>query len=348
MANLNETDLWEPGIYQLEEDDPVLGGPTGIDNLSPRQLASRSRYQRLRNVTPWAADFAYPVDAYVSEAGKTWKSVVASTGVVPGSDPAKWIRWAHTEEELAAALDGSVAAHEAKADPHAQYATDVALAAASFGRLLAVQRFTAPGLSIYTPTPGTSRVVVEVQGAGASGGSAPGVSNTAAAALSGGGGGGGYALALLLAGFAGVTVTVGAGGAPAAVGASAGNAGGTSSFGALISAPGGVAGLAGGVAAVPCSAGGGNLSPQPSGGNILSLQGGPGAFAIAASYSNGSAANGGVSRYGIGGQTAPGLNGSSGFGFGSGGSGVMVPGNYTAGLQGGSGAQGIVIVWEYA
>jgi hypothetical protein len=55
MANLNETDQWVEGVYQLEEDDPVLGGPTGIDNRAPRELANRSRYQRLRNVTPWDA-----------------------------------------------------------------------------------------------------------------------------------------------------------------------------------------------------------------------------------------------------------------------------------------------------
>lgn len=121
MANLNESDLWEPGIYQLEEDDPVLGGPTGIDNLAPRQLASRSRYQRLRNITPWVADFPYPAEAYVSDAGFTWKSLSASTGVQPGTDGTKWVRWGHTATELAAALGNAVAAHEAKPDPHTQY-----------------------------------------------------------------------------------------------------------------------------------------------------------------------------------------------------------------------------------
>ena len=33
MANLNETAKWEEGIYQIEEADPVMGGPDGIDNL---------------------------------------------------------------------------------------------------------------------------------------------------------------------------------------------------------------------------------------------------------------------------------------------------------------------------
>lgn len=122
MANLNESDLWETGVYQLEEDDPVLGGPTGIDNLAPRQLASRSRFQRLRNVTPWEAALTYPANvAYVSHGGTTWKSTGESSNVVPGSDVTKWVRWAHTAEELGAALGNAVDAHEAEINPHAQY-----------------------------------------------------------------------------------------------------------------------------------------------------------------------------------------------------------------------------------
>ncbi len=108
MANLTESDSWEAGIYQLEEDDPVLGGPTGIDNLAPRQLASRSLYQRLRNVTPWVATLAYPASlAFVSHAGTTWKSVDASTAVEPGTDDTKWTRWAHTKGELNELLSDS-------------------------------------------------------------------------------------------------------------------------------------------------------------------------------------------------------------------------------------------------
>lgn len=130
MANLNESDLWEAGIYQLEEDDPVLGGPTGIDNLAPRQLASRARYQRLRNITPWDATLTYPANvAYVSYGGTTWKSVGESLNVAPGADAAKWVRWAFTAAELNAALGDAVEVHEAKPNPHPQYATDADLAA---------------------------------------------------------------------------------------------------------------------------------------------------------------------------------------------------------------------------
>ncbi|CAN7259715.1 hypothetical protein LJR084_001214 [Variovorax sp. LjRoot84] len=122
MANLTETGLWEDGIYQWEEDDPVLGGPTGIDNVPTRQLANRTLFQRIRNVSTWVAAYDYPEHAYVQHGGQTWKSIAASTGVAPGTDPTKWVRWAHTAAELAELLGDSVEAHEAKADPHPAYA----------------------------------------------------------------------------------------------------------------------------------------------------------------------------------------------------------------------------------
>lgn len=126
MANLNEADIWTEAIYQLEEDDPVLGGPNGIDNLAPKQLAGRTRFQRVRNVTPWAPELDYPAAiAYVSHAGVTWKSVAASKKVTPGTDETKWTRWGFTTAELNAALGNSVAAHEAKDDPHPKYWNDL-------------------------------------------------------------------------------------------------------------------------------------------------------------------------------------------------------------------------------
>lgn len=44
MTFLNEQDTWEAGIRQLETSDPVEGGPDGVDNIGPRQLANRTRY----------------------------------------------------------------------------------------------------------------------------------------------------------------------------------------------------------------------------------------------------------------------------------------------------------------
>lgn len=44
MPNLLEQAVWEEGIYQLEELDPVQGGPDGVDNRPHKQLANRTAY----------------------------------------------------------------------------------------------------------------------------------------------------------------------------------------------------------------------------------------------------------------------------------------------------------------
>lgn len=44
MANLIEVPGWEAGIYQLETTDPVEGGPAGVTNTPPRQLANRTAW----------------------------------------------------------------------------------------------------------------------------------------------------------------------------------------------------------------------------------------------------------------------------------------------------------------
>ncbi|BAN96570.1 putative phage tail protein [Plautia stali symbiont] len=41
MSYLKESPAWEDGIYQIETSDPVLGGPEGITNRPPRELANR-------------------------------------------------------------------------------------------------------------------------------------------------------------------------------------------------------------------------------------------------------------------------------------------------------------------
>ena len=42
MANLKEQEKWEEGIYQIEENDPVLGGENGITNKPIKQLTNRT------------------------------------------------------------------------------------------------------------------------------------------------------------------------------------------------------------------------------------------------------------------------------------------------------------------
>lgn len=44
MANLNEQEQWEAGVYQIEQTDPVVGGPGGTSNTQAQQLANRTAY----------------------------------------------------------------------------------------------------------------------------------------------------------------------------------------------------------------------------------------------------------------------------------------------------------------
>ena len=45
MANLPETpNNYDAGIYQIEQDDSVVGGPNGIANRQAKQLADRTNF----------------------------------------------------------------------------------------------------------------------------------------------------------------------------------------------------------------------------------------------------------------------------------------------------------------
>lgn len=48
MANVNESQVWEAGVYQIETTDPVLGGASGIANVQAKQLANRTAYLKAR------------------------------------------------------------------------------------------------------------------------------------------------------------------------------------------------------------------------------------------------------------------------------------------------------------
>lgn len=219
---------------------------------------------------------------------------------------------------------------------------------ASPGRLLAVRVFTtANSGQTYTPTAGTTSVVVEAVGGGGAGGGVA-ATGTGQTSLSLGGGSGAYGMSRYTSGFSGVTLTVGAGGTPVA--GVAGGSGGTTSFGALLSCPGGP-GSGGGLAVATAqnfSSVGSPYPSPPSGANINQSigTGKPGVICLSGwGYLAGSGAD---SPLGSGGQ---GIGGSgsaqTGSGYGSGGSGVANDPN-SAARAGGAGAPGVIIVWEYA
>lgn len=211
------------------------------------------------------------------------------------------------------------------------------------GQLIGVQRFTANGT--YTPTPGTRSIIVEAVGGGGAGGGA--VATIAGQySVGGGGGSGAYSKGRLTSGFAGASVVVGAAGA--ALSGATGGAGGTSSFGALITATGGLGGLSqgnGAAAVVAYGGGGATLGATGNIGNAGGTTGGYGVFVPSgALFPIGGV--GASSFFGGGGFGSSALDGGPGLAPGAGGGGSSnIPSS--AARPGGLGAAGIVIVWEY-
>ena len=208
------------------------------------------------------------------------------------------------------------------------------------GALIAVRSFGDSG--IYTPTPGTKSVIVEVVGGGGGGGGA----NAAGAgqiSSGGNGGGGAYGKGRFTSDFSGVQMTVGTGGTPGGIG----GVGGATRFGPLISASGGMGGGAGVGFVPPGSSGGATQGGLVIvGGNIESSVGFLAPAAVAISTTTILGVLGGQSHFG------PGPSGSYGNGIsantrGTGGTGALA-GPSSGPFGGGTGAAGLIIVWEYS
>ena len=221
----------------------------------------------------------------------------------------------------------------------------LATGAPSSGSLLNVQTFAVAGTFIYTATPGTRKIIVEVQGGGASAGGTDATTASGSAASSGGGAGA-YARALITTGFDGATVIVGAGGALTAAGYNYGNNGGSSSFASLVLAPGGVRGGPGGPATVAYAPAAG-VSAFPTGGNLVSAVGIQGTCSFVLAFNIAYGGTGGSSYFGGGGIAGANSVGGAAQSPGAGGGGTSSPPN-TASRTGAAGAAGLIIVQEYA
>lgn len=213
-----------------------------------------------------------------------------------------------------------------------------------------VQTITSSGT--YTPTANCLYAVVQICGGGGGGGGADDTSGTPdSRSAGGGGGGGGYAQKTIFSPTP-QTVTIGAGGA-GGVGSAIGTAGGTTSFGAIMSATGGAAGDGGGniVLTPDFYVNNPNAGGVGSGGDVnsyggysfyLMIFGGAAGFSIGAT--------GGSSIFGKGGL-APiagvtfGQNGGNGSGYGAGGGGACTA--QATAKTGGNGTAGVCIVTEF-
>ncbi|HDR2753934.1 TPA: hypothetical protein QCJ76_002537 [Enterobacter asburiae] len=226
--------------------------------------------------------------------------------------------------------------------------------AANPGRLINIKLFLTSGT--YTPTTGTKIIRVKAVGAGGGGGGA--VANTTSGNISAayGGSSGSYGETSLIDATSISTVTVTVGAAGAASSGVAGTTGGSTSFGAYLTAPGGAGGTSGSSNSYTAPILGADLavSGACSGSSMtISIQGdgGKAGFILGNTQANQlKGGSGGSSMIGIGGS---GVNAGSapniGTGWGAGGAGAVAA--YVAGtsaVSGSYGKGGLVIVEEYA
>lgn len=294
--------------------------------------ASIGEIQQLGHAA-WSSGMTpYPENSQVSHEGSNWRSTVANNSATPGSTNSGWVPadavsggslirttiYTHNGTSQLISVDGSTP--------------------------------TTSGANSFTPHPRAIRQREKVQGAGGGGGGGA-TTNQNTLSATGGGQGGGYAEALRQStAISAVTVGVGGAGGPANS-SGFGASGGASSLGSLISAPGGVgsqsqpsaqsaAGIFGGTA----------LGAAPSGGNLLTVRGGPGFYGLQLAGLAPAALGGagGNSMFG----TGPSFTNSTSaitdaINYGTGGSGAATYPNGT-GRAGGRGANGIIIIEEYA
>lgn len=206
--------------------------------------------------------------------------------------------------------------------------------------------FTATGAGTFTALSTTQSVTAELVGGGGAGGGcgATGAGQSAAAT---GGGAGSYGLGRFFSAFSGLVVTVGAGGAPQAAGAVNGGGGGTSSFGALISTPGGNGGLGGGPNSTAYVTPGALSSTLGAGGNIVQYAGAASPAAVAPTVTAIATSPGAGTVLGSGGRPGNGSIGSGGGGYGGGGGGSQLGASSSA-VSGPAGQSGAVIIREYS
>lgn len=213
-----------------------------------------------------------------------------------------------------------------------------------------MQIFTASGT--YTPTAGLVYCIVEIVGGGGGGGGLPSVATYSNAG--GGGGAGAYVRAVFSAADIGVSqsVTIGAGGAGGV--STTGSDGGSSTFGALLTAGGGFGGPTTGSAATVGGAGGTGSATAT---NYIVFDGGYGGTGTAIYTTSGTTViwaaggQGGISYFGGASKGAVAynvgsINGGAALSYGCGGGGGGVC-NTVASSTGGDGADGICIVTEF-
>jgi hypothetical protein len=327
------------------------GGSITVSTTAPEEPGEGDLWFNSTNATTYIYYDGFWVEQSPAIAGpKGEPGVVASASEPSDTD----VLWLDTDEEPdvpvpAGGTTGQVLAKVDSADYNTQWVTQEGY------RFVQTLYYTSSGTFTKATYSWLRAIRVKCQ---AGGGGGAGAATTGASTIgSGGGGAGGVYAESFITDIAGldssITVTRGAGGAGGAAGNNAGSAGGSSSFGSLVSATGG---LGGG----PVSFGGsliwnsGDQSGPTTGTGNLVIPGGSTKTSISLSFTATIGSIGGDSFLGTAAppaktfQSNQGFNGLSGLGFGSGGNGGQNAENTGTARAGGTGGNGIVIVELYA
>ncbi len=210
---------------------------------------------------------------------------------------------------------------------------------ATTGVLIGITTLTTLSVSPYSPTAGTTKMLVYIVGGGGQGGGSIASNGNAG----GGGGAGGVVIDVIAhSGATTYAFSVGAAGSGAAAGAS-GNPGGNTTFNG-VTANGGAGGTVGLGTIGSVRAGGAGGAAAGGSINIPGMNGGHGVKIVNTTFF-GLAGTGGSSVFGSGGA---GRTGSSGVGnvatgYGAGGGGALGATSFA----GGAGTDGVIIIYEY-
>jgi hypothetical protein len=102
MTDLIESNTWEPGIYQLELTDPVVGGAGGLSNLQPQQLANR---------TAWLKTLVESIqNDYAPKASPALTGTPTAPTAAPGANTTQLANTAFVKAAIAALVASSPAA----------------------------------------------------------------------------------------------------------------------------------------------------------------------------------------------------------------------------------------------
>ena len=100
MANLTEAETYEPGIYQLETTDKLMGGALGISNRQAAQLANRTAWLKAHSLAMSTGTFTATLHMHSDPANITDTNVTAQeTGSYVRIGDMAWITLAATVTE---------------------------------------------------------------------------------------------------------------------------------------------------------------------------------------------------------------------------------------------------------